>query len=296
MSRRIRRTAVNFGTLSAIKRGAPSPFADLYYSALELRWPSFIAIVAGIFLSINILFGLLYAALPGTIANARPGSFLDGFFFSVETLATVGYGNMAPVRYAAHAAATVEIFVGLLLTATLTGLTFARFARPRQSIMFSNVAVLGNLDGREALMVRVVSLRTRPIADASAQMAFVEQVNFADGRSFRQVVDLPLVRPHNPMLSLSWTISHLVESGSRIGEALRKGENVRLMVTVGGTDTLLASPTFGGRFYRTSEIMIDHDFVDIIHDSDEGVIEVDLTKFHLTQPRVPQSGPGAALE
>jgi inward rectifier potassium channel len=293
MSRRVRRTAVNFGNLPAIKRGTPSPFADLYYSALELSWPAFIAVIALVFLAINLLFGLIYAALPGAILNARPGSFLDGFFFSVETLATVGYGNMAPVRYAAHAVATAEIFVGLLLTATLTGLTFARFARPRQSIMFSNVAVLGNLNGKEALMVRVASLRSQPIADAQAQMGFVERVEFLDGRSYRQVLDLPLVRPHNAMLSLSWTITHLIEPGSRIRAALRSGENVRLMVTIGGTDTLLASPTFGGRFYASRDILVDHDFVDIIDETHEGVIEVDLTKFHWTVPHAADDGPAA---
>jgi inward rectifier potassium channel len=284
MFHRVRRKAVNFGNLPAIKHGTPSPFADLYYSALELSWPAFIVVLAAVFLAINTVFGLIYAALPGTIVNAHPGSFLDGFFFSVETLATVGYGNMAPVRYAAHAVATIEIMVGLMLTATLTGLTFARFARPRESMLFSKFAVLGDLDGQEALMVRVASLRSQPIADAQAQMGFVERIELLDGRNYRQVNDLPLVRPHNAMLSLSWTITHLVEPGSRVREALRNGENVRLMVTVGGTDTLLASPTFGGRFYRLSDIKIDHEFVDIIDETEAGVIEVDLTKFHQTRP------------
>jgi inward rectifier potassium channel len=285
MGRRTRVKAVNFGNLPAVKRGMPSPLADLYYSSLELSWPAFIAIVATVFLSVNLLFGLVYVALPGSIANAAPGSFLDGFFFSVETLATVGYGNMAPIRYEAHAVATLEIFIGLLLTATLTGLTFARFARPRESLLFSKVAVVGDLDGREALMVRIVSLRSQPIADAQASMSFVESLQFVDGRNYRQVRDLPLVRSHNPMLSLSWTIVHVFEPDSRIRDAIRGGEKVRLMVTVGGTDTLLASPTFGGRFYVPHEIMIDHDFVDIINETDEGVIEVDITKFHETTPR-----------
>ena len=285
MVRRTRRIPVNFGGMRAYKSNAPSAFSDMYYSALELSWPAFFGLFVVIFLAINAFFGTIFALLPNSIANAHNGSFLDGFFFSVETLATVGYGNMAPIRYAAHAVATIEIMLGVLLTATVTGLTFARFARPRSSILFSNVAILGLHDGREALIVRIASVRARPLADVSAQFGFVEQIDVADGPSFRRVVDLPLVRQHNAMLTLSWTLTHILDPDGPLRETLRSGEPVRLMVTVGGLDTLLASPTFGGRFYRNEDIRIDHDFVDMIDEGEGGVLDIDLGRLHDTKPR-----------
>ena len=285
MVKRTRRIPVSFGGFRAYKSNAPSAFSDMYYSALELSWPAFFGLFVLVFLAINAFFGVIYAAIPNAIANAHPHSFLDGFFFSVETLATVGYGNMAPIRYAAHTVATVEIMLGVLLTATVTGLTFARFARPRSSILFSNVAILGLHDGKEALIVRIASVRARPLADVSAQFGFVEQVDVEDGPSFRQVVDLPLVRQHNAMLTLSWTLTHIIDPDGPVRETLRNGEPVRLMVTVGGLDTLLASPTFGGRFYRNEDIRIDHDFVDMIDEDEGGVLDIDLGRLHQTKAR-----------
>ena len=159
MTRKVRRQVVSFAGTPAIKLGAPSPLGDLYYWVMEMRWPVFIGLAALLFVAINLMFGLLYAALPGSVAGAEPGSIADGFFFSVDTLGTVGYGVMAPGNRIGHAIAALEILTGLFFSATMTGLVFARFARPRQSLEFSNVAVIGRYAGQRALMVRVASDR-----------------------------------------------------------------------------------------------------------------------------------------
>jgi inward rectifier potassium channel len=276
---------MKIGGFRAVKRGTPSAFSDLYYSAMELSWPAFIGAACLVFITVNIAFGAIYAALPGAILHARPGSFLDGFFFSVQTLATVGYGDMAPASYAAHTITTVEIMCGLLLLATVTGLTFARFSRPRQSILFSNVVVIGQYDDRDALVLRIASPRSQPIAEVSAQMAIVERVKSKEGHVSRRVTDLPLVRPTNPMLTMTWTIAHIVEPGGVLETALRDGDDVRILVTVSGLDTMLAAPTFGGRFYIGDEIVKDRDFVDMIVEVEDGSFEVDLSKLHTTRPR-----------
>jgi inward rectifier potassium channel len=254
---------------------------------MELSWPAFIAAACLVFITTNLAFGALYTALPGSLLNATRGSFLDGFFFSVETLATVGYGDMAPATYTAHSIATVEIMCGLLLLATVTGLTFARFSRPRTSILFSNVAILGEYDDREALIVRIASPRAQPIAEVTAQMALVERVERKDGHVSRRVIDLPLVHHTFAMLTMTWTIAHILDPEGPLRSALREGDDVRILVTVSGLDTMLASPTFGGRFYQRREILLDHDFVDMIDEVEDGSFEVDLSKLHLTRPRVP---------
>ena len=281
--KRQRRQNVTVGGFRAVKLGMPSAFGDLYYLTMEMSWPAFVATASATFVLINLAFGLVYACLPGAIANTAPGSIADGFFFSVETLGTVGYGSMAPATRLGHGIAALEILAGLFFSATVTGLIFARFARPRTSLIFSDVAVIGRFDGKSALMVRLASARVRPLADATAQMAWLERIKLPEGRQMRRLVDLPLVRAHNAMLGLSWTLVHLLGEDAPLLAALAGTEPFTLTVTVSGLDTLLASQSIGGRSYGRDEILIDHEYVDVISDID-GTIHLDLAKFHLARP------------
>ena len=283
MTRKPRRKTITFGGVSTIKIGAPSPLADLYYWVMEMSWPSFVGVVAASYLAINLCFGIVYALLPGTVDHAAPGSLLDGFFFSVDTLGTVGYGVMAPGTHLGHMIASIEILTGLFFSATMTGLIFARFARPRQSLEFSRVAVIGRYAGRRALMVRVVSTRSRPLADATAQMSLLETVHLDKGGTYRGLTPLPLVRDVNPLLGLSWTLVHLMDDDSPVFTMLNGPDRFVLTVTIGGVDTLLASPSQGGMRYDRDHVRIDHEFVDVISD-DGDAITVDITKLHNTEP------------
>ena len=283
MSRKPRQQIVALGGFPAIKIGAPSPLADLYYWVMEMNWPTFAGLVSVLFLFTNIAFGLIYAAMPGQVANAAPYSVIDGFFFSVDTLGTVGYGVMAPATHAAHAVASVEILTGLFFSATMTGFIFARLARPRESLAFSRVAVVGRYEGKRALMVRVASIRSRPLADAQAQMSFLETLHLPDGRTFRSLVTLPLLRDRNPMLGLSWTIVHLMEDDSPVLRSWHSDDNFMLIVSIGGVDTLLASPSQGGNRYDRDHVKVDHEFVDIIS-NEGGMIRLDMRLLHDTVP------------
>jgi inward rectifier potassium channel len=278
-----RQRKMKVGGFDAVKLGVPSSFTDLYYSLMEIGWPSFVAVVSAAFLLINLVFGLVYVALPGQIANATPGSLADGFFFSVETLGTVGYGNMAPATRLAHSIAATEILAGLFFSATMTGLIFARFARPRDSLLFSRVAVIGRYEGRRALMVRLATARMRPLAGATAQISWLENLDTPEGRTMRRFVDLPLLRSTNPMLGLAWTLTHVIEDDSPFFAALRGTKRFQIIVSVSGLDTLLASQTVSGHAYNRDAIMIDHDFEDIIVDRD-GIVHLDLTKLHGVAP------------
>ena len=283
MARRLRRQKITVAGFNAVKLGTPSALSDLYYRTMEMRWPTFIGMVTLVFILLNIAFGLVYAALPGSLLNAEPGSLADGFFFSVETLGTVGYGNMAPATRLGHTIAATEILVGLFFSATITGLIFARFARPRETLIFSRVAVIGRYEGRPTLMVRIAPSRPRPLADANAQMAWLQRIALPDRRILRQLVDLPLVRSHNAMMGLSWTISHILDDDSAMLAALLGSDPFNLTVTISGLDTLLASQSIGGHSYHRAEILIDHEFVDVLTDVD-GVIHLDMSKFHLAHP------------
>lgn len=284
---RPRRRLVKLGGFEAVKSGVPASISDPYYWIMEMSWPLFVLLVSFVFLCINLGFGLVYYSLPGAIANAAPDSLVDSILFSADTLATVGYGNMYPATHTAHAIASVEMLAGLFFSATVTGLIFARFARPRQSLQFSNVAVIGRYEGRRALMVRVASVRSRPLADAVAQISWLETIAQPDGRVFRRLAELPLISNRNPMLGLAWTLIHLLDDDSPMLKALASSERFLLTATVNGVDTLLASGSQGGHRYTREDIRVDHDFVDVISDK-SGTMHLDLLLLHETAPIVSQ--------
>ncbi len=278
-----RQRTIDLGGFRAIKLGTPSAWGDLYYHTMEMSWPAFVGWVSLVFVLINLAFGAVYALLPGAIGGMTRGSLVDGFFFSVETLGTVGYGNMAPATHAGHAVAAIEILLGIFYSATITGLVFSRFSRPRNSFVFSTRAVIGEYDGARALMVRLASTRARPLADVSAQMSWLERVDLPDGRVFRRLVELPLTRSVNPLMGLAWLLVHSLEEGSAMLAAWRAAGEFRLTVTVNGLDTLLATQAIGGRSYQRGDILDDHEYIDVVDES-EGAFRLDLRKIDAVRP------------
>src|SRR3954465_12608367 len=137
------------GTIPNIRAvGRPwQPTKDIYHFLLRRSWTAFFLVVASGFLCANAVFALVYVAQPGGIQNARPGSFEDAFFFSVQTLATIGYGGMAPASRYGHLIVAVEAIVGILMVALITGLTFTRFTRASARVLFSSKVVISPRDG-----------------------------------------------------------------------------------------------------------------------------------------------------
>lgn len=258
-------------------------FLDPYYWLMEIGWPAFNGTIVLSFILINLVFGIIYASIPGAIANAEPGSLYDAFYFSVDTLATVGYGNMYPASRIGHAIAAVEILLGLFFLATVTGLVFARFSRPRHGLLFSRYAVIGRYHGKKALMVRVAWTRSFPLVDAVAQLSWLETVTDTDGKNFRRLRELELVRSHNPIIGLGWSLIHVLPADSDIVAALERDEHVLLTATVNGTDMLLASPSQSLQRYGRDEIRLDHEFVEMISEDEDGLC-LDLSRLHQVQP------------
>lgn len=283
MRRQPRRQFIDMGTSRAIRLGGPGIGQDVYNWTMEASWPRFVVLTMVLFVSINVVFGLVYAAVPGAIANMPPGSFANGFFFSIETLATVGYGNLSPSTTLGHAIASAEIMIGLFYTATITGLIFARFARPRKSLIFSKVAVICDYEGQRALMVRLAPMHARPLATVTAQISLLQRTVYDDGREIARLVDLPLLRPSMAMVNLSWTLIHLLDDDSPVLATLASDQPFWLIVTVGGLDTLLARQSFGGHGYQREDVIVGHHYADVISNKD-GVIHLDMGRMDHTEP------------
>lgn len=260
-----------------------SDWRDLYHVVLSLTWPQFFAALVVAFVLVNLVFGTLYWLLPGSVANARPGAFLDRFFFSVETLATVGYGVMSPATLAGHLVASAEILTGMVAIALTTGLVFARFSRPTARVLFSRSAVVRDFNGQRVLMLRMANERRNRIVEATARLTLVRTEVSAEGETFVGLHDLSLSRERNPVFALTWTLVHPIDASSPL-HGLDAGrlaaDRARLVVSVTGHDETMAASVFTGREYGVDDLVFDARFVDILRTGPDGERVVDMTRFH----------------
>src|ERR1700723_825105 len=209
------RRVLDLGPRQIVAEGIVSPiFHDLFHHFMTVSWPRLFATLAAFFLVFDLLFGFLYYLVPGCIANLNPPGFAGDFFFSVETLATVGYGEMHPATFYGHSVAMIEIFVGLMSLALITGLMFARFSRPRALFLFTRNGVVRPIAGKPTLIFRAANERQNVVQDAFARLAMLRDEVTEEGYRIRRIVDLPLLRSRHPMFALGWTIMHAIDDAS----------------------------------------------------------------------------------
>ncbi len=270
--------------------GLPAaPLADLFHRLLTMQWRSFLASAFLSYLVINAFFATLYWLDPGGVENAVPGSFLDAYFFSVESMMTIGYGRMVPTSTMAHVLVTVESFVGLLSTALLTGLIFAKFATPTANVLFSNVCCVAKHEGHPTLLFRLANARGNRLIQASLSVTIAKTVKTLEGETFRRVEDVELVRSTNPLFWIGWTAMHRITEKSPFhGETkeslLAKGSE--MIVVLSGVDEHSSAMVHTRRSYGPEEMRWGERFVDILAASAGGdaLRVADYRRFHDTQP------------
>ena len=260
-------------------------FLDLYHDILTASWPMFVLRLLVAFIAVNLCFAALYVIDRGGIANARPGNFADAFFFSVQTLGTLGYGVMSPRTLWANLLVTVESFTGILTIALFTGIIFARFSRPFARVVFSNVAVVAPFDGVPTLMFRAANQRGDTIMDASVVVTLAHQHTSQEGVTMRRFQELKLVRSSNSLFALSWTVMHPIDAGSPLHGLTAQdmdAQDMEIIVTLNGLDEILADRIYTRHAYWADEIVWNRRFVDVISVTESGNRLVDLTRFHDT--------------
>ncbi|HEV8678682.1 MAG TPA: ion channel [Stellaceae bacterium] len=262
-------------------------FGDLYHLALRLPWSCFLLGGIVFYIAANALFALLYLLQPGAIANARPGSFGDAFFFSVQTIATLGYGVMSPATLYANLVVTIETAVGLMLLALATGLVFARFSRPTARVLFSRVAVIGPHNGRPTLSLRLANQRRNQILQAEATVTLLRDEQTAEGPMIRRFYELRLTRYRTPVLAMTFTVMHEIDRDSPLHGATAASllaDNAELVVTASGVDETIAQRVHARTSYLPDEIRWNHRFVDVIGWTEDGSRVIDYRRFHDTVP------------
>ena len=258
-------------------------FSDGYHWLMTLSWLRFSLWWIAVYLGTNLLFGVLYWLQPGGIAQARPGSFSDAFFFSVQTLGTIGYGALWPRSLYAHVLVTIEAFSSLALTAVGTGLIFARISRPTARVLFSRHAVITERDGGLNLMFRAGNVRLNQILEADISVSVTRRGFTQEGVEYRGFTDLKMVRSHSPLFGLTWTAMHVIDETSPLFGATRESLEATLteiVIVMSGVDDTFGQRIHARHSYLPHEIVWGRRLADIILQAEDGSRYLDYGRFH----------------
>jgi inward rectifier potassium channel len=285
---------VTIGLREIETRGLGTGFwSDLYHRSMTVYWPVFFGSAAVIFVVLNAIYASLYWLGywlgDNPIANVSPDLPLplSLFYFSIETLATVGYGDMHPQTNYGHLIATVEIFTGMSFLAVMTGLIFARFSRPRARFVFARHPVITTHQGMPALLIRIANARHNTISQATAQLWLFRLEKTKEREDLRRFYELKLDREEHPMFSLSWTLIHLIDETSPFyGLTADNFADVEgaLVLNVGGVDDSSAQRLYARQIYSEPDIRWHHRYRDITSLTEKGRLVLDYSKFHDVVP------------
>jgi len=275
-----RRPQLKFHKLNAGKRD----LRDTYHWLLTLSWPQFAAFILCIYLAINFFFSILYYLGRPCISGME--SYSDAFFFSVETLATVGYGHLYPDTFYGHMVATVEIMVGMFGLAVITGLIFIRFARPTARLVFSSNLVVSPFDGKPALMLRVGNLRDQAMAEAEFRLMVIINEFVKEGEYMRRFHHLQLQFDRIIFFPAVLTIRHIIDEKSPLYglkmEDLQE-RDARFQASIVCIDTVIPASVQSQQDYTWRDVHFDHRFVEIYADVDDNSMSVDYGRLHDTE-------------
>jgi inward rectifier potassium channel len=266
-----------------------TPLRDFYHALLRLPWWATITAISGAFLAANAVFALAYM-LVGGVEHAAPGSFRDAFFFSVQTMGTIGYGAMYPGSTAANVVVVVEAIVSLLLTAMSTGIVFAKLSRSTARCVFTRHAVISPVDGVPTLMFRLGNERGNQIVDAKIRVVLFRTERTDDGRTHYRLHDLNLVRGEALSLSRSWNVLHAIDDTSPLrGEtpASMAVNEIELQVMMVGLDDITMQTVHAGHRYFAKDIRWGARLADVLSETPEGHLLLDLRRFHDVVPTAP---------
>ncbi len=275
------------------------PENNFYHWLLGTSWISFLLLVITVYLGANLLFAFAYLACgDGAVTHTQPGSLLDVFFFSVQTMATIGYGRMTPVGSWPNAIVTFEAFFGIVYSALMTGLAFARFTRPTAGVHFSKVAVVGNHDGTKTLKFRVANDRSSHIVEAQLRLWLIAESMTSEGERYRRSVELPLHRSESPVFSLTWMAMHSIDETSALNDYLGNSAlngNWHLLITFTGYHESLANQVYARHVYLPKDVQQNATFIDIVTVSPDGGRVIDLSNFEKWVPNTSDRTAGEFL-
>ena len=280
--------SVSIGSFALTKIGAERyDLKDPYHLALTINWWGFLGLIAGLYLTANLVFVGLYALSPGSVVSPGHTDFLDLFFFSLQTLATVSYGDLRPGTDYGHWISGLEIIVGMAFTAIVTGLIFVRFSQPRARILYADKAAVTRHNGRPTLMVRIGNGRLNMLTDATVHLTALIPETSAEGLNYRRAADLPLTTPWYAIFALTLTVMHEIDETSPIygyDDARMQAESVRILVSVEARDPSLGAVVSDLKAYDPGHVAFGMRYADTITVDETGRTIADLRNIGRMEP------------
>ncbi|MGZ3724789.1 MAG: ion channel [Pseudobdellovibrio sp.] len=255
---------------------------DFYHSILVSAWFSFFSLYVCSFVLFNLIFAMIYWLVPTTI-EGTDGSLWHAFSFSVETFATIGYGEFYPKSDFGHFLVILEALISVFVTAVFTGLIFAKFSKPSARIIFSKNILINNFDGKRTMTFRMGNLRANQIAEAQVRMVALKTFTTAEKQSIRKQVDLKLVRDNSLFFTLTWSVMHIIDETSPLYNTSAedfKDKNIDIGVAVTGYDSTFSQTIHANVIYSPEDIVFDKYFADVFDMRDGVVRSINYNKFH----------------
>ena len=259
---------------------------DAYHTFLQLRWSGSIGLIACAYLLINIVFAVAYMIVGG-VNGLHTDSFFDSLVFSVQTIGTIGYGVMHPESHAANIVMMVESITGIVVTALVTGLVFAKFSRATGRIQFTTHCVITKHEGIDTLIFRVGNKRSNVIVEASIRVFASFTTVSQEGNTFYKAHDIKLVRDHMTGMRRGWTVMHVIDESSPFFGLDAAGlvqREVEMEIAVIGLDDVTMQTVHAMHHYYDHQIRFGYKFVDTLTSFANGDMMIDLTKFDLIVP------------
>jgi len=262
--------------------------ANNYHVLITMSWTRFWLMVISGYLVVNIFFALIYVSigisnLDGTTGQTVFEHFTDAFFFSAQTISTVGYGHIYPKGTLTNSVAALESMMGLLAFALATGLLYGRFSRPSAQIAYSkNILVAPYLENNKGIMFRLANLRRNILIDLSIEIIFSFNET-VDGKTVRRFYPLDLERSKVSVLTMSWTIVHPLDENSPLIDMTKEeldSTEAGFAVLLKAFDDTFSQTVHSRTSYQHHEIVWDAKFKPIFSRAEDGRIVLDLSKIN----------------
>lgn len=253
---------------------------DVFYYFMETSWSKLLGLLFIFYVSSNLFFGALYYFMPGAIGGKENILYSDAFFFSVQTMSTIGYGALHPASFEGNVLVTIEAGFGIILMASITGLIFAKLSKPHAKIRFTKKALISTFDGERCLSFRMGNIRGNDIVEAKVTVSALIDETTLEGKKIRKVYDLPLRRSHTPFFKLTWSIFHPLNEFSPIQNYPECKERIKaVVVTVTGHDGSFSSTVYSRHLYTVNQFVEGKYFSNVVEDLPDGGVRIDYNKF-----------------
>ncbi len=285
------------GSFNVVRDGLnPLSSMSLYHWLLTISWPKFLAFITGSYVAINTVFAFAFLLLGTDALQSSTGSFAGqpfyrAFFFSVDTFATIGYGNIIPVGVVANTLVTIEALLNIVGVALATGVIFARFSRPSTRIIYSRNAIVAPYRDKMALEFRIANARSSQLIDVQIQ-AILTKIEQVGGSAVRKFYELTLERNRVVFFPLSWTVVHPIDAASPMWGLTHTdlvNGDAELLVLLIGTDETVSQTVHSRSSYQADEIVWGAKFANMFMRTEaEGIIGMNLSRIHDIEPVIPR--------